>query len=92
MVPQPAGGPSATYNVPLVLRLDGPLDAEALESALADVVERHESLRTVFPDTDGVARQLILDAGEADLDLTPRDTDAARLAEVLTAEVAHPST
>ncbi|WP_328864183.1 non-ribosomal peptide synthetase [Streptomyces sp. NBC_00304] len=82
-------GPSATYNVPLVLRLDGPLDAEALESALADVVERHESLRTVFPETDGVARQLVLDASGADLDLSPRDTDPARLDEVLTAEVAH---
>ncbi|MET7612942.1 amino acid adenylation domain-containing protein, partial [Streptomyces seoulensis] len=82
-------GPSDTYNVPLVLRLDGPLDADALESALADVVERHESLRTVFPDTDGVPRQLILDARTADLDLTPRDTDPARLDEVLAAEVAH---
>ncbi|WP_328320187.1 non-ribosomal peptide synthetase [Streptomyces sp. NBC_00388] len=83
-------GPSATYNVPLVLRLEGPLEADALESALADVVERHESLRTVFPETDGVARQLVIDAGGADLDLTPRDTDPARLDEVLTAEVAHP--
>ncbi|GAA2993323.1 non-ribosomal peptide synthetase [Streptomyces fulvorobeus] len=82
-------GPSATYNVPLVLRLDGPLDAEALESALSDVVERHESLRTVFPDSDGVARQLVLDADGADLDLTPRDTDPARLDDVLTTEVAH---
>ncbi|MFG3044995.1 amino acid adenylation domain-containing protein [Streptomyces sp. NPDC048241] len=82
-------GPSDTYNVPLVLRLDGPLDAEALESALADVVGRHESLRTVFPDTDGVPRQLILDAGAADLDLTPRDTDPGRLDEVLATEVAH---
>ncbi|MEU1485843.1 amino acid adenylation domain-containing protein [Streptomyces sp. NPDC005752] len=82
-------GPSATYNVPLVLRLHGPLDAEALESALADVVERHESLRTVFPETDGVARQLVLDADGADLDLTPRATPADRLDEVLGAEVAH---
>ncbi|MFI8007291.1 amino acid adenylation domain-containing protein [Streptomyces sp. NPDC086010] len=82
-------GPSATYNVPLVLRLDGPLDAEALESALADVVGRHESLRTVFPDTDGVARQQVVDADGADLDLTPRDTEPAHLDEVLTAEVAH---
>ncbi|MFJ9041077.1 amino acid adenylation domain-containing protein [Streptomyces sp. NPDC102406] len=82
-------GPSATYNVPLVLRLDGPLDAGALESALTDVVGRHESLRTVFPDTDGVPRQVVRDAGDADLDLTPRDTDAARLDAVLAAEVAH---
>ncbi|MEV0848417.1 amino acid adenylation domain-containing protein [Streptomyces sp. NPDC049954] len=82
-------GPSATYNVPLVLRLDGPLDVDALESALVDVVARHESLRTVFPDTGGVARQLVREATSADLDLTPRDTDEARLDEVLTAEVAH---
>ncbi|THA36137.1 amino acid adenylation domain-containing protein [Streptomyces sp. A1277] len=82
-------GPSATYNVPLVLRLDGPLDAKALERALADVVERHESLRTVFPETGGVPRQLVLGSDGADLDLTPRDTDPARLDEVLTAEVAH---
>ncbi|MFJ8980633.1 amino acid adenylation domain-containing protein [Streptomyces sp. NPDC102282] len=83
-------GPSATYNVPLLLRLDGPLDVDALESALADVVDRHESLRTVFPDTDGVARQLVLGAEDADLDLTPYDTEPARLDEVLAAEVAHP--
>ncbi|WP_405461332.1 amino acid adenylation domain-containing protein [Streptomyces sp. NBC_00101] len=83
-------GPSATYNVPLVLGLDGPLDTDALESALVDVVRRHESLRTVFPETDGVAEQVVLDGAGADLDLTPRDTDPARLDDVLTAEVAHP--
>ncbi|WP_326841079.1 amino acid adenylation domain-containing protein [Streptomyces sp. NBC_01558] len=82
-------GPSATYNVPLVLRLEGPLDADALQSALVDVVERHESLRTVFPDTDGVARQVVLDVDAADLDLTPRDTDTGHLDEILTVESAH---
>ncbi|MHC3462307.1 amino acid adenylation domain-containing protein [Streptomyces flavovirens] len=82
-------GPSATYNVPLVLRLDGPLDAGALENALGDVIERHESLRTVFPDTDGVARQAVRDAEGADLDLTPRYTEPDRLDEVLATEVAH---
>ncbi|WNI20543.1 non-ribosomal peptide synthetase [Streptomyces sp. ITFR-16] len=82
-------GPSATYNVPLVLRLDGPLDTDALQNALADVVERHESLRTVFPETDGVARQLVLDVSGADLDLTPRDTGPGRLDEDLATEVAH---
>ncbi|AYG85127.1 Tyrocidine synthase 3 [Streptomyces hundungensis] len=82
-------GPSATYNVPLVLRLAGPLDRGALEQALEDVVGRHESLRTVFPDTDGVPRQVVRDAHDADLDLTPRDTDPALLDEVLAAVVAH---
>ncbi|MFJ4501024.1 amino acid adenylation domain-containing protein [Streptomyces sp. NPDC088864] len=82
-------GPSATYNVPLVVRLDGPLDTPALGQALADVVERHESLRTVFPDTGGVPRQHILGADRADLDLTPRDTEPGQLDEALTAEVAH---
>jgi amino acid adenylation domain-containing protein len=54
-------GPSDTYNIPLALRLTGPLDTWALQAALDDVVERHEALRTVFAEHDGVARQMILD-------------------------------
>jgi amino acid adenylation domain-containing protein len=49
----------ATYNVPRALRLTGALDVAALREAFADVVERHEALRTVFPDTDGLPRQEI---------------------------------
>uniref|UniRef100_UPI00300C1BCF amino acid adenylation domain-containing protein n=1 Tax=Nonomuraea sp. LPB2021202275-12-8 TaxID=3120159 RepID=UPI00300C1BCF len=55
-------GPSATYNVPLGLRLRGALDPRALTSAIADVVARHESLRTVFPAVDGVPYQQVVEA------------------------------
>jgi amino acid adenylation domain-containing protein/non-ribosomal peptide synthase protein (TIGR01720 family) len=58
-------GRSATYNMPIPLRLTGPLDHEAMREALADVITRHESLRTIFPDRAGTARQLILDPAAA---------------------------
>ena len=58
-------GPSATYTIPLAVRFSGPLDRDALERALADAVARHESLRTIFPETLGVPRQSILDAAAA---------------------------
>ncbi|MFJ3814317.1 amino acid adenylation domain-containing protein [Streptomyces sp. NPDC090056] len=56
---------SAAYNFPLVLRLRGPLDADAWEAALADVTARHEALRTVFAERDGRVFQRVLPAGEA---------------------------
>jgi amino acid adenylation domain-containing protein/non-ribosomal peptide synthase protein (TIGR01720 family) len=54
-------GPSATYNIPITWRLTGDLDRAALEAALADLVTRHESLRTIIAEQDGEAAQLVLD-------------------------------
>ena len=54
------------YNFPLVARLRGPLDVDALRAALGDVVERHEVLRTlVVDDGGGRPRQAIVPAPEA---------------------------
>ena len=53
-------GGVATYNMPIAFRINGPLDVEALDAALDDVIARHESLRTVFPDLEGVAFQQVL--------------------------------
>ncbi|MCV7197660.1 non-ribosomal peptide synthetase [Mycobacterium angelicum] len=55
-------GPSATYNVALAARLIGRLNSAALVAAIGDVVARHESLRTVFAEAEGVAWQQILSA------------------------------
>ncbi|MET9549882.1 amino acid adenylation domain-containing protein [Streptomyces sp. NPDC006627] len=57
-------GAAAAYNLPLVLCVSGALDVAALEAALGDVADRHESLRTVFPDLDGVPHQRVLDGEE----------------------------
>ena len=54
------GEGSGVYSIPLALRLEGDLDAGALGAALADVAGRHEPLRTVFPEADGVPVQRVL--------------------------------
>jgi nonribosomal peptide synthetase DhbF len=56
---------NGAYNIPLTLRLKGVPDVAAMQAAAEDVVERHEILRTVFPEHDGVPYQLVLDPGEA---------------------------
>src|SRR5262245_18330260 len=58
-------GSSATYTIPLAVRLKGVLDREAVEASLGDAVERHERFRAIFPDTLGVPRQLILEHSAA---------------------------
>ncbi|MDN0200181.1 amino acid adenylation domain-containing protein [Streptomyces sp. S.PNR 29] len=77
-------GAAAAYNLPLVLRLSGDLDVDALEAALGDVAERHESLRTVFPDVDGTPYQHILSGEDARPALPVVECgDADRLQDVL---------
>src|SRR5215475_3119822 len=63
-------GPSPTYNGAFALRLTGELNDSALESALRDVIDRHEILRTVIvEDGGGVPHQRVLPSDRAPFDL-----------------------
>ncbi|NKX85831.1 non-ribosomal peptide synthetase [Nocardia coubleae] len=73
---------AGAYNIPVVLRLHGPIDLDALIAALHTVQRRHETLRTVFPETAGEPEQLVLDPQLAAVTLfhasaTPQEVDTA---------------
>ncbi|WP_378732882.1 amino acid adenylation domain-containing protein [Nocardia brasiliensis] len=66
---------SSAYNIAVALRLTGQLDVDAMRSALAAVVDRHESLRTIYPsDADG-PRQVIMDTEMAAPTCTVLETE-----------------
>ncbi|MDM8557190.1 non-ribosomal peptide synthase/polyketide synthase [Candidatus Parabeggiatoa sp. HSG14] len=48
-------GPSATYNMPAALRLEGELNITALQQAFIHLIERHLNLRLSFPEVEGQA-------------------------------------
>lgn len=70
-------------NINVALWFAAPLDPRALAAALADVIARHESLRTAFSVRDGVLQQVVLEAPETppfrtvDLSGPPREREAA---------------
>ena len=85
-------GPSPVYNMAVALRLGGRLDVEALGAALADVVGRHESLRTLFPASEGIPQQLVVPVERADFGWDVVDATgwpAARLHEAIATTVRH---
>nr|APD71558.1 non-ribosomal peptide synthetase 5 [Streptomyces sp.] len=82
-------GPSATYNMPFALRLTGDLDVPALRAALGDVVARHETLRTVYPDAGGTPRQHVLAPADATVELPVQPVEEAGLAAAIAAAAAH---
>ncbi len=77
---------SGAYNIPAALRLRGDLDTAALRTALDDVVERHETLRTVFPLHGEEPRQRVLAAHETTLDFAAVTCPEDQLEGVLAAE------
>ncbi len=55
---------SAAYNLPLAMRMTGPLDADILARVLTEIVRRHEPLRTRFRlQRDGEPEQVVAPSG-----------------------------
>ncbi|MCC8420582.1 condensation domain-containing protein, partial [Photorhabdus thracensis] len=52
---------SPAFNTPLVFKIQGNINVSALNSALASVVKRHNTLRTVFIEVNDKVFQKILD-------------------------------
>jgi len=50
---------NAAHNIPFAVRMNGVLDERALEQTLAELIQRHESLRTRFLSVDGTPRCVI---------------------------------
>jgi amino acid adenylation domain-containing protein/non-ribosomal peptide synthase protein (TIGR01720 family) len=78
----------ALYNIPVALRIEGPLDSRALALSLGEIVRRHEALRTIFGVRAGVPVQLVQPAAPFELPMvdlselpeTAREATALRLA------------
>ncbi|MCP3801335.1 amino acid adenylation domain-containing protein [Allokutzneria sp. A3M-2-11 16] len=68
-------GAGSAYNVPFAWRVTGDLDIVALRAAVADVLARHESLRTIFPVVDSEPCQVVLDEPEVPFTVGPADVE-----------------
>ncbi|HWW77545.1 MAG TPA: condensation domain-containing protein, partial [Pyrinomonadaceae bacterium] len=78
-------GPNATYNMPNAFRMFGELNVGVLEASLAEIIRRHEALRTNFTQVDGKPVQVIHDRVEGYLSIVelPGLDDAQREEEIL---------
>ncbi|WP_433523476.1 amino acid adenylation domain-containing protein [Nocardia pseudovaccinii] len=79
---------SGAYNMPIAIRLRGDLNIDALHAAVLDVLGRHESLRTRYPDHHGMLIQLIEPVENVDRELIVVPVVPSRLVETLTEFVA----
>ncbi|AMV71115.1 surfactin non-ribosomal peptide synthetase SrfAA [Desulfuromonas carbonis] len=67
------------YNIFAVDRIDGPLAPAALQTAFAELVARHEILRTCYRERDGEPRQQVLEAVAFRVPLEDQPDEAAAL-------------
>jgi non-ribosomal peptide synthetase component F/3-oxoacyl-(acyl-carrier-protein) synthase len=81
---------SVAYNLPLAFRFEGRIHKRAFSKAFDTVIERHETLRTIFTGVEGEPVQKILSPSELSFSITEtdltehpdREAEALRLAEL----------
>ncbi|MFF4603130.1 condensation domain-containing protein [Streptomyces sp. NPDC001339] len=83
------GQGGASYAVPFATRLRGPLDVDALATALASLVRRHEILRTRYGQRDGEPYQEVC-AAPGTIDVPVVDAGVAGAPALLVAEARRP--
>ncbi len=86
---------TAAYNIPVPMRLRGPVNAAVLGRALDEVVRRHEALRTVFAGVGGEPAQVVLPAprgmlAEVDLRALPAGAAGREVRRLTDAESLRP--
>ncbi|HEX5708242.1 MAG TPA: amino acid adenylation domain-containing protein, partial [Pyrinomonadaceae bacterium] len=86
---------SSAYNILGGMRLQGALKVEAFESALNEIVNRHESLRTTFTTVDGQPVQVVSAAQPisitlSDLRVLAADERSAQVEEAAYEELKRP--
>jgi len=79
----------ASYNMPSALQIEGSLHVEGLIRALEALVDRHESLRTVFALAEGELQQKILSRVESGFQVE-RAAVAGELEEIVRQEADRP--
>ncbi|MBO9596389.1 MAG: non-ribosomal peptide synthetase, partial [Cohnella sp.] len=62
-------GIGTTYNMPVVIHLEGDLDLSQIEYALRSLISHHECLRTCFVEVEGSIMQEIKQADQIDFSL-----------------------
>jgi amino acid adenylation domain-containing protein/FkbH-like protein len=85
----------SNYNIPTLLRLEGPLNFHALEQAFTALYHRHEALRAIFPIEDGHSVQIICEPREVQLPVSdfssvPESEREARALAMASAEASKP--
>ncbi|HEX8710130.1 MAG TPA: amino acid adenylation domain-containing protein, partial [Pyrinomonadaceae bacterium] len=79
---------SAFYNIPAAIRLHGRLDTAALGESINEIVRRHESLRTIFVEVDGLPVQCVFPSQQqlvlplfdlTGMDAAEQDAEVSRL-------------